>query len=160
MRLFVGLLRLLRFAAMLGLLAMMLVTIVDVTMRLTMNRLLLGSVELVELALVAAVFLALPETVLDRRHIAVDVVDRWLPPRGVRLLEQAAAVATAGLLAVMAWRMIGPALDTLEIGDRTSDLGISHFWYWLPIVVGSVTAAAAAVLALARPVRPPAGEGG
>lgn len=149
----------LRFGATIGLLAMMLVTIVDVTMRLTMNRLLLGSVELVELALVAAVFLALPETVLDRRHITVDVVDRWLPARGVRMLERAAAVATAGLLVVMAWRMIVPALDTLAIGDRTSDLGISHFWYWLPIVAGSAAAAAAAVVALVRTLRPAGGEG-
>lgn len=158
MRTFAGFLRLLRVIAMIGLVAMMLVSIVDVTMRLTLNRLLLGSVELVQLALVATVFLALPETILERRHIVVDVVDRWLSPRGLRVLGRIAAAATAALLAVMAWRMFAPALDTLAIGDSTSDLRISHFWYWLPIVVGAVTAAAAAVLVLVRTLGAARGE--
>lgn len=153
MKRFVGLLQMLRALAMLALLAMMLVTIVDVTMRLALNRLLLGSVELVQWTLVAVVFLALPETFYARQHITVDVVDQWVSARALGRLRRLAAVATALLLIVMAWRMIRPAFDTLEIGDLTSDLQISLFWYWLPIVIGSLTAAIVAAILAVRAFR-------
>lgn len=143
--------RWLRIVAMVALVAMMLVTIVDVTMRLVLNRLVLGSVELVELMLVTAVFLALPETFVRDEHITVDLIDQALPAGKLRGLRTVAAVVTAAFLAVMAWRMIPPALDTLTIGDLTSDLQISLFWYWLPIVIGGVVAAIIVVaLALRR----------
>jgi hypothetical protein len=51
--------------------------------------------------------------------------------------------------------MVPPALDTLEIGDRTSDLQISLFWYWLPLVVGGAASALVMVLVVLRSVRAP-----
>ena len=136
----------LRVIATVALLAMMLVTIIDVTMRSVLGELVLGAVELVQLALVAAVYLALPETLLRGEHITVDVVDQALSPAALRRLRRIAAIATALLVAALAWRTIPPALDTLEIGDLTTDLGISLVWYWLPLVVGAVAGAVAAVV--------------
>ena len=136
----------LRTVAAIALLAMMLVTIVDVTMRSVLNELVLGAVELVQLALVATVYLALPETLLRGEHITVDVVDQALSPTALRRLRRIAAIATTLLVVVLAWRTIPPALDTIEIGDLTTDLGISLIWYWLPLVVGAVAGAVAAVV--------------
>jgi hypothetical protein len=62
----------------------------------------------------------------------------------------AADIVTTGFLCVLAWRMALPALDTLEIGDRSSDLLISLFWYWLPIVIGTMAAAATMLFLLVR----------
>lgn len=140
MRLFERAVQLLRVLAMAALVAMMLVTIVDVTMRNTVNELVLGGVELVQLALVAAVFFALPETFLRDEQISIDVIDRALTPRGVQTLRAAAAALTLAFLVLLAWRMVPAALDTLVIGDLTSDLGIPFIWYWLPLVIGAVTA--------------------
>jgi TRAP-type C4-dicarboxylate transport system permease small subunit len=126
---------------MVALVVMMLVTIVDVTMRMLLNELVLGSVELVELALVAVVFLALPETFVRDEHITVDLVDQVVRAKTLRRIRTAAAIVTAVFLGAMAWRTVPPALDTLEIGDLTSDLQLSLFWYWLPIVIGAVVAA-------------------
>lgn len=131
---------------MVALVAMMLVTIVDVGMRLLVNELVLGSVEIVQLMLVFAVFLALPETFERNEQITVDIVDQALKPRPVTRLRQAAALVTVVVLLALAWRTVPPALDTLEFGDLTSDLKISLFWYWLPIVIGCVAAAVAAVV--------------
>jgi len=145
--------RVLRVLAMISLLSMIIVTIVDVTMRMAINELVLGTVELVQFALVATVFLALPETFLRNEHITVDVIDQAASPALLRILRRVAALATFTLVAIMAWRTIPPALDTLEVGDMTSDLQISLFWYWLPVIVGAVTAAVAAVIFVARELK-------
>lgn len=142
--------RWLRGAAMIALLVMMAVTIVDVGMRATLNTLVLGSVEVVQLALVAVVFLALPETFLRGEHITVDALDQVASARLVRIARAAGLLATLLVVAVMAWRMLPLALDTLTIGDRTSDLGLSFVWYWLPLLVGSFVAA---LVVLARLLR-------
>lgn len=145
----------LRRLSMAALVVMMLITIVDVSMRFFLNRLVLGSVELVQLALVCVVFLALPETFRRDQQITVDVVDQLAGPRGVQIARRVAWILTILVLAVLAWRTVPPALDTIEIGDLTSDLQISLFWYWVPIVIGSFGALAAAVLQFLRPVPPP-----
>jgi TRAP-type C4-dicarboxylate transport system permease small subunit len=146
----VGTLKVLRVLSMGALLVMMLVTIVDVTMRLVINELVLGSVEIVQLALVASVFLALPETFLRGEHITVDVIDQVVSAGTLRWLRFAATLVTTVFVGLLAWRLIPPALDTLEVGDRTSDLQLSLFWYWLPLVVGGVAAALTMVLVLLR----------
>lgn len=148
------LLELLRLLAMLALAVMIGVTIVDVTMRLVLNELVLGSVEIVQLTLVATVFFAIPETFLRDEHITVDVIDSALSKKALRRLRAAANAVTALFLCVLAWRTVPPALDTLEIGDLTSDLQLSLFWYWLPIVAGSVLAAVTMLALLARHGKP------
>lgn len=150
MKIVVGTLKVLRVLSMGALLVMMLVTIVDVTMRLVINELVLGSVEIVQLALVASVFLALPETFLRGEHITVDVIDQVVSAGTLRWLRFAATLVTTVFVGLLAWRLIPPALDTLEVGDRTSDLQLSLFWYWLPLVVGGVAAALTMVLVLLR----------
>jgi TRAP-type C4-dicarboxylate transport system permease small subunit len=106
----------------------------------------LGSVELVLFAVVAVVFLALPETLRRDEQITVDVIDQYLSGAWIRRLRQIAAIIGAVLLAIMVWRTVLPAVDTLEYGDLTNDLQISFFWYWLPIVVGMTAAAVAAAV--------------
>jgi len=129
----------LRGVSMCALIAMMLVTVVDITMRLAINQLVLGSVEIVQLSIVAVVFFALPETCLRGQHITVDVIDQFLAARTQRRFRFLGSVLTLLLLAVMAWRMVPFAFDTLVIGDLSTDLQLSLFWYWLPILVGSVS---------------------
>lgn len=142
--------RWLRYAAMLALVVMMLVTVLDIGLRLTVNELVLGSVEIVQLTLVMVVFLALPETFLRDEHITVDALDQFASPRGLRTARICAALASLGLVAVMAWRMWPPALDTLTIGDLTSDLQFSLFWYWLPMLIGALVAVAVLVVVARR----------
>ncbi len=147
MNAFATLVRWLRAAAMAALLVMMAVTLVDVTIRVTLNELVLGSVEIVQLMLVIVVFLALPEATLSGSHVTVDVVDRYVSARALRAIRCAGAFLTGALLTLLAVRTVPPALDVLEIGDRTTDLQISLIWYWLPIIVGAVAAAVAAWIA-------------
>lgn len=141
---FETLVRWLRAAAMAALVVMMAVTIVDVTMRVALNELVLGSVEIVQLMLVMVVFLALPEATLSRAHVTVDVVDQYVSAGTRKRLRRTAALLTGVVLTVAAWRTVPPALDVVELGDLTTDLQISLLWYWLPIIAGVVVAAVAA----------------
>lgn len=150
MRLIEQVARALRIAAAVALGAMMTVTIVDVTMRNTINELVLGGVELVELALVVTVFLALPETFLRNEHVTIDAIDQLVSPRVVKVLRCTGAFLTLLLLVVLAWRMTLPALDTVTMGDLTSDLGIPLIWYWLPLVIGGIASAATAGVVAVR----------
>lgn len=150
--------RMLRYAAMAALLLMMAVTILDVGLRVTINVLVLGSVEVVQLTLVAVVFLALPETFLRDQHITVDALDQFASARVLRIARIAAGVATCLLIWVMAWRMALPAIDTLIYGDRSNDLQMSLFWYWLPMLIGIALAAVIVLCLLLRRCRSPRGE--
>jgi TRAP-type C4-dicarboxylate transport system permease small subunit len=147
----------LRWIAIVALLVMMLVTVIDITMRLVINQLVLGSVEIVQLTIVVVVFLALPETFLRDQHIVVDAIDQFVPARWKIRLQLAGILLTLLLLAVMAARMLPQALDTLQIGDRSTDLQISLFWYWFPLLLGIVASVAAVaarlVLQLSAPER-------
>jgi TRAP-type C4-dicarboxylate transport system permease small subunit len=127
---------LLRRAAMLALVVMMFVTTADIGMRLAINRLILGSVEIVQLAIVAVVFLALPETLLRREQIVVDAIDHVLSERGRQYVRFLGSLVSFVLLCALFVNAIPQAADTLRIGDLSTDLQISLFWYWLPITVG------------------------
>ena len=153
------LVRALRVVSVLSLAAMMLITIVDVTMRNTINELVLGGVELVQLTLVLSVFLALPETFLRGEHITIDLIDQFAPPRVVTSLRRAGALLTLLLLTAIGWRMVLPAYDTIAIGDRTSDLQIPLVWYWLPLLAGIAAAVLAQAVVVIRELRSPAGKG-
>jgi TRAP-type C4-dicarboxylate transport system permease small subunit len=128
---------LMRKVAMLALAAMMLVTALDIGMRLAINRLVLGSVEIVQLAIVASVFLALPETLLRREQVTVDAIDHVLSERGRRIARLFGSAASFILLLALFLFSIPQAIDTLRIGDLSTDLQFSLFWYWLPILVGA-----------------------
>ena len=142
---------------MAALAAMVLIVTADVVLRLSLNELLPGSVELVQLALVITIFLGLPETFLRGEQITVDVIDRAVSPIVLRRLAAFALAGSMLLLGVMTWRMIPPAIDTLIYGDLTSDLAIPFIWYWLPLVVGALAATLAVAVLLLRPRRTTAG---
>lgn len=121
---------------MIALVAMMVVTAIDISMRNVLNELVPGSVEIISLMIVIVVFLALPETYLRNEHITVDAIDQLLAPRWAASLRAGGAFLTLILLATMVARMFPQAADTLVIGDLTTDLQISLFWFWLPILIG------------------------
>jgi TRAP-type transport system small permease protein len=133
---------------------MMLLTVVDVTLRAVLNAPLRGVYELVELLLTGAFFLALPAVFLRGEHIVVDVID-GVRPRWVPVLRRAADVLAVGLLAVMAWQGWLAAGDTLAFGDVTAELGLPRILHWIPLLLGVVGAAVAALaMAVSRRGRP------
>ncbi len=130
--------------------AMLLLTVVDVTLRAVMNAPLRGVYEIVELLLTATFFLALPCVFLRDENIVVNAVDDFAP-RAVAPLKRAAALLAVVVLVVMAWQGVIAARDSFEFNDVTADLGLPKFWHWLALLVGVITSAIAALaMALIR----------
>ena len=129
---------------------MMLITVGDVVLRSLFGYPIQGLLELVELGLACTIFLALPAVFLRDEHLVVDVVDQFVGPRLVRVLDLAGAVVSLAVLTVMAWQMVPLARTMHEFGDVTSDLSIPKIWYWVPVLLGVVASAAATVFFIAR----------
>jgi len=131
------------------LVAMMLLTVADVVLRAVSNRPIRGMFEIVELLLACTFFVALPAVFLRDEHLVVDVVDP-LAPRWVPRLRRFAEVVAIPVLALMAWEGFKAARETLVFNDVTSDLAIHRLWYWIPVLIGLIGGAVAAVWMLVR----------
>lgn len=128
---------------------MMLLTVADVVLRAVSNQPIRGTFELIELLLACSFFLALPAVFLRDEHLVVDVIDP-LAPRWVPRLRRVAEVIAIPVLALMAWEGFKAARETLVFNDVTSDLSIHRLWYWIPVLIGLIGSAIAAVAMLMR----------
>lgn len=141
------------YAASLVLVFMMLFTTVAVAMRQFFDAPILGVVDVMELSLVALIFIAVPGVFLRDENVVVDVVDQ-LVSRRVRVgLRLAGLVLTLGFLILMMAEMIEPAMDKLSDGEVTMTLSINRFVHWIPIIFGFAASILATVWVLAYYLR-------
>lgn len=139
------------------LLAMMLVTVVDVAGRYFLNAPLLGAFEMTQLLLAAIVYAGLPAVSQRDGHITIDLLDTVTPARVVPWRELMVHAACTAFFAVLAWRLWVLAGESREWGDVTQYLG----WPLSPIVYfGAAMAAVGAVIHLGRLFAPFAGRAG
>jgi TRAP-type C4-dicarboxylate transport system permease small subunit len=138
------------YVAALFLAAMMVLTVADVLLRTFFGYPVRGMLELIELGLACTVFLGMPAVFLRNEHLVVDVIDPLTRPSVVRVLDLAGALVSFGVLAVMAWQMVPVARGMYEFGDVTSDLSIPKIYYWVPVLLGVIGSAAAALVFIAR----------
>lgn len=106
-----------------SLLALMtLLTTVDVVGRYLFNRPLRGAFELTEVLMAALIFAALPLVTLRSEHIAVDLLDLWIPARVRKLQRTLIQLGCAAVVAVLAWVMFGQARQSALDGLQTDAL--------------------------------------
>ncbi|MFT4619499.1 MAG: TRAP-type C4-dicarboxylate transport system permease small subunit [Dinoroseobacter sp.] len=133
-------------AASVCLLFLMFIIVFDVTIRaIDPTWRIVGMVDYVEFSLAWLIYLAIPVSILTGQLIAVDLIDRYLPPS---IMARLGLLLTLGMVALAGYNTITPAMDSLDWGDRTLDLGWPKFWYWIAIWVGLALSALAALLAL------------
>ncbi|MPZ56253.1 MAG: TRAP transporter small permease subunit [Rhizobiales bacterium] len=115
---------------------MMLFTTVTVLMRQLLDVPVLGVVDIMELSLVALIFIAMPGVFLRDENVTVDVIDHVLP-RGSRIaLRLFGLVVALGFLVMMMIHMIPQAMDKWNYGEVTMTLSINRFTHWVPIMFG------------------------
>jgi len=116
---------------------MMTLTFVDVVMRYVVNRPLRGSLEITELLLLVLIFAGLPLVAHADEHVTMDLIDRLLGERGRRLLERIVALASAGLMFLLAWLMWLKAGRVSAYGDTTDVLRIvvGPFVYFMAAMI-------------------------
>ena len=121
--------------AVLMVLAMVLLTITDVSMRKFVDKPMTGVTEMVELALGGAFFFALPGVFWRCAHITMDIIDDHLPQWRLAL-QRVATVFNAIVLVVLVWHMWQPMLDVISFGDTSADLQIPKIWFMAPAWIG------------------------
>ena len=142
--------RFLTRAAALFLVAMMMITVIDIPLRWPFNVPIHGTFDLVELFLVAMVYLAIPETFLREEHVVVEIIDHVIGRRLRAILKALSTGLALALLVAMEIYMIEPALDMYEFGDVTKDLEIPKIIHWIPILLGIGCSILAVTLLFAR----------
>ena len=132
------------YGSALSLVAMMLVTVADVSSRAFANLPITGAYDLVQLFLVGTVFLSIPEVFLRGENIGVDFVDHLVGPRAISLLKMVARFLAFVFVGVLLWQMIAPALDAMRFHEVSPDLSIPMIVHWALMVAGIALSLAAA----------------
>ncbi|MCD0505162.1 TRAP transporter small permease [Bordetella petrii] len=114
----------LRAVAVASLCGMSLLTVIDATGRYLFNHPIIGSVELVELMMIAVIFSGIPLMTRARGHITVDGFSHLFSARAVRLQDRCGALAAGAVSGFLAWVTWDKADSTADYGDITAMLGI------------------------------------
>src|SRR5436309_1669607 len=120
------------------LLAMMLLTFVDVVARYVFNRPVRGAFEVTELMLVVLIFAGLPLVSWADEHALMDFVDRLLGARAQRGLERAVQLVCAAVMFLLTWLMWLKADRIWAYRDATDVLRIVYgpFVYFMAVTLG------------------------
>ena len=119
------------------LLAMMLLTVADVTGRYLFNRPVRGAFEVTELMLVVLIFAGLPLVSFSQEHAVMDFIDRVTGARARRWLRRAVEAASAAFMFLMAWLMWVKADRIWAYRDATDVLRILYgpFVYFMVLTL-------------------------
>ncbi|WP_119166020.1 TRAP transporter small permease [Algihabitans albus] len=137
--------RIVALLGMLGLGGAMAVTVVDVALRPT-DSAIFGVVDLVQLGVMAAAWLAIPYAFLTDSHVSVDLLAQSLPSRLSALLRALGAGLAAGLMALILIYGWQAAAQQAQFGDVSQTLGLPKTWYWAPLLFGAALSLLATLL--------------
>lgn len=116
--------RVLAWASVLLILALIAVTCIDVIGRYLLNQPFGGAYELTQIFLAALVFVAFPLTSFDGGHVEVDLALHLFPRSVQRLLGRLAGIVSAVVLVFFSWRLVLIGIDQIESGTRSASLAI------------------------------------
>ena len=119
------------------LMAMMLLTFVDVVGRYVFNRPLRGGFEITELALLVLIFAGLPLVSHADEHVTMDFIDRLLGSRARVGLQRAVDAVCAAIIFFVAWLVWLKADRIWEYRDATDVLRIVYgpFVYFMAVMI-------------------------
>ena len=120
------------------LLAMMLLTFVDVVARYVFSRPVRGAFEVTELMLVVLIFAGLPLVSWADEHALMDFIDRLLGARAQRLLVRAVQAACAAVMFLLTWLIWLKADRIWAYRDATDVLRVVYgpFVYFMAVMLG------------------------
>jgi TRAP-type C4-dicarboxylate transport system permease small subunit len=120
------------------LLAMMLLTFVDVVARYIFSRPVRGAFEITELMLLVLIFAGLPLVSFTDEHALMDFIDRLLPLRAQRALEGLVQGVCATIMFLLAWQVWIKADRIWAYRDATDVLRIVYgpFVYFMAVSIG------------------------
>ncbi|MBN2059369.1 MAG: TRAP transporter small permease [Deltaproteobacteria bacterium] len=140
-------------AGVVTLLAMMMMTVVDVIMRYFFLRPIIGSVEISIALMVCVVFLGIAWCALNDGHIRVDIITGRLSKRGQALLDGFDNLATLMLALIITWRSFLEAVSVKKMEVTSPLLGIPRYPFVLITAFGFLLLFFAALILFLRNVK-------
>lgn len=132
------------------LIAVVLVVAADILLRRSVGFTIPGTVDLVQLGVMASFFLALPSAFLHGANVGVDFITDPLPARGLALIKALCALLGTGFMAAVTWYCAGQAWLQVEQGDKSQTIGIPIAFYWGPLLAGCLLSVTTGLLLTAR----------
>lgn len=141
------------------LVALMLITVVDVAGRYFFNSPLTGTIDLTQMSVVAMVYLGMAYTTYQGSHAVISVLYDRLPETAARVLDRIINASAAALFAIIAWRTAANAIQIRDFGQSTQLLLLPLYPVYWVVVVGSVVTALVFLLQTIDPdMREPSAE--
>jgi len=134
--------------ASVALIVMMAATLADVFMRYAFNNPIRGTYEFVEAMMVLFVFNGMSTAFLQRRNIVIDLIDSIVPRFIVAALIRLADLLTVATVAMFAYAMLKPALQSYSYGEVKMELQVPIWWFWAAALIGVAGAILCAIGAL------------
>jgi TRAP-type transport system small permease protein len=129
---------------------MMIFVFAGVTLRYLFNAPVLGSNEILELASVAVVMLAIPYCTVEDAHVRIDLLDSFLGRAGRAITDAIYRVLAIVLLFFLVRSYVGRTLDAWTYADTTNLLHIPIWPFYGLVVLGMGLFAAILALQLLR----------
>jgi TRAP-type transport system small permease protein len=130
--------------AALDLAAMMLLTFLDVSGRKLFSHPIYGAYEVTEFMMGVLIFSALPLVTAREDHVSIDVFDHFIAPALGRWQRALVNFLSAGVLAVLGWRLGILSASHLRTNEVTMTLHIPHGPFTFAFAVLALLAAVAA----------------
>ncbi|MCZ4282420.1 TRAP transporter small permease [Kiloniella laminariae] len=122
---------------MLFLLGAMLITTSDVILRKMDGAGIYGTIDLIQLMILSAAYLSIPQTFMSGSHVAVSIITDRLPLRPAALFQLIGALLSCCFMfAIMVFSFTQAQMQN-EYGDISMTLGLPMIYYWIPLVIGS-----------------------
>lgn len=109
----------------------------EVVMRYLFNRPLPGHLELTQLLIAPAVFLALSWVQAQRGHVCMDLLHEKLSPRGRAAADCVTLALALATFVVLTWFSAQSTWTAWEVGDVTPTANITTWWSRAAVAVGS-----------------------
>ncbi len=129
--------RVLTGLSILALALVLAVTFIGVIMRYVFSAPILGSNEIIQLASVALVMLAMPLATQQDIHIRVDVFDTHIGAIGRFAGDLLSRLVAGFILVILAWRSWAKMIDAAEFGDATNMLQIPLWPFFGLLALGA-----------------------
>lgn len=141
------------FIAICILVAMMILTVIDVFLRRVFNSPIPFSLELVEFMMVLTGFLGLAWCAMSESHIKVDLIMSSMPRRAQGIIDSLCYLAGLGISGIIAWRSVMESLAIRKLHTESSVLGIPIFPFHLVVAAGFGALALSILILLAKSLK-------
>ena len=132
--------RVVRFVAFwvggLFLLALTLITVVDVTLRTAFNSPIFGGQDIAQLFLITVVCCSIGYSARSGGQVAVELLEGFSNTATIRYMDIAMKLISAVMLGVLSWNLVISGIDAHQFGEATLTLLISFGPFFVLLAIG------------------------